>query len=128
MPEEGLAVSVQQFIRAHIRSIEELEVLKTLRSNPTRAWTVGQIYDVVLTNRDSIANRLQNFCEGGLVLEMVSEPGTYRFAPRTAELARAADETLEAYHTRSVLVLETIFKPSNESARNFAEAFRFKRK
>jgi hypothetical protein len=54
--------------------------------------------------------------------------GRFRFQPRTPELTSAVSGTLEAYRVRSVLVIETIFKPPTDAAQRFADAFRFKSK
>ena len=89
-------------------------------------WTAEQVFDVIRSNSASIEGRLRQFASGGLVAEVAPGTGRFRLAPKTPELASALKETLDCYRVRSVLVIETIFKPPPDAAQRFADAFRFK--
>lgn len=125
--EEGLTNEARQFLRAYIHSIEQLEVLALLRGDPSRAWTTAAIYERILSNERSIAARLSQFEKEGIVTPAANQPAAYVY--RADDLARdhAIDEILQAYKHRRVLVIETIFRPADEAAQSFANAFRFKK-
>ena len=123
---EGLSIEVKQFLRAHIQSLEQLEILALMRPDPERQWTAKAIYEVILSNERSIERRLQVFATAGLLTVTGDAPSLYRYAPRDASLDRAAQATLQAYKDRRVMVTETIFRPDQDPAQSFADAFRFK--
>jgi hypothetical protein len=123
---EGLSTEVKQFLRAHIQSLEQLEILSLMRPEPAREWTAKAIYEAILSSQRSIEGRLQAFVERGLLSASGDAPKSYRYAPRDAGLDRAVQLTLQAYKERRVMVTETIFRPDQDPAQTFADAFRFK--
>ena len=126
MSSEGLSSEVKQFLRTHIQSLEQLEILAVIRPEPERDWTAKLIYDAILSNENSIEGRLKQFMANGLLEETGNTPLRYRYAPASGELDRAVQQTLQAYKQRRVLVTETIFRPEEDPAKSFADAFRFK--
>ena len=97
-----------------------------MQREPSRDWSSDELYDVIRSNAASIASRLGQFAQSGVVQESATGSGRFQFQPRTPELGSAVAETLDAYRIRSVLVIETIFKPPTDAAQRFADAFRFK--
>ena len=128
MPDDPLSPSVRAFLHDHIQSIEQLEILQVLQREPQDVWTSEGLFDVIRSNAASIESRLRQFVQGGLVEEVEPASGRFRYHPKSDEIASALVETLEAYRLRSVLVIETIFKPPPDAAQRFADAFRFKPK
>ena len=126
MPDEDLPAEAKQFIRTYIQSLEQMEILALMRAERERSWTAPSVYEVILSNERSVAARLANFVERGLLVETGDNPKTYRYMPRTTELDQAVGATLQAYKDRRVLVTETIFRPDHDPAKSFADAFRFK--
>ncbi len=128
MPDDPLTPTVRAFLHDHIQSIEQLEILQVLQREPLGDWTSQQVFDVIRSNAASIESRLRQFVQSGVVEEVELGSGRFHYHPKTEELAVAVTETLEAYRLRSVMVIETIFKPQAEAAQRFADAFRFKPK
>lgn len=122
----SLSNEAREFLRAHIQSLEQLEILAILRSEPEREWTAAAIYERVLSSERSIAGRLSQFVAYGLIATSTSNPPTFRYAPREPEVDRAAEAALQAYRDRRLLVIETIFRPDSDPAQSFSDAFRFK--
>jgi hypothetical protein len=125
MPIEGLSPAVKGFIRGHIQSVEQIEILSVMRKEPHREWTAHAIDQVLRSSERSIAERLAGFARAGLLVESGDAEKTYRCEPRDPALEAAAAETVEAYRARPVLVIETIFKP-DDPAQSFADAFRLR--
>jgi hypothetical protein len=121
-----LSSEAKQFLRIHIQSLEQLEILSLLRAQQDREWTAAAIYEVILSNERSIDARLAQFESGGLLVSDGSVPPKYRYQPKNADLRAGLDATLQAYRDRRVLVIETLFRPDADAAKSFADAFRFK--
>jgi hypothetical protein len=126
MPQEFLHRDLVLFIAEYIRSVEQLEVLILVSGAPVAEWTVDAVYEVVKTNRVSIAARLKDLTANGLLTETAGPPARYRFHPRTEGLERLVAELANAYKRAPVRVIETIYSPATASLREFARAFRFK--
>lgn len=122
----SLSNEAREFLRAHIQSLEQLEILGILRSEPEREWTAAAIYERILSSERSIAGRLSQFVANGLASASTSSPPTFRYSPREAALDQGAEATLLAYRDRRLLVIETIFRPDTDPAQSFSDAFRFK--
>ena len=126
MFEPSLSNEARQFLRAHIQSLEQLEILAMMRAAPDCEWTATTIYEKILSNEKSIGARLEQFVVSGLIAVSSTFPPTFRYAPKDAALDHAAEATLQAYRERRVLVIETIFRPESDPAQSFSDAFRFK--
>ena len=61
IPEE-----VRRFIATHITSLEQLEVLLLVNALPDREWSADAVYQVVKTNPALVAQRLEEFSQGGI--------------------------------------------------------------
>ena len=121
-----LSTEAKLFLRTHIQSLEQLEILAVMRGQREREWSVKAIYEAILSNEKSIVARLAQFESIGLVSATRDHPPAYRYAPSDAALDSAVDATLQAYRERRVMVIETIFRPDSDPAKSFADAFRFK--
>ena len=126
MADAELSPEARQFLKAHIQSLEQLEILAVMRAEREREWTSQAIYDTVLSNEKSIIGRLAQFESAGLVIANKARPLTYRYSPSGPALDAAVEATLLAYRERRVTVIETIFRPDADPAKSFADAFRFK--
>jgi hypothetical protein len=127
MPNQAIPDSVRVFLASNIASIEELEVLLHLQAHPDRWWAHEEIYDVILSNLDSILNRLEKFATVSLVEKDTSQPPRYRYAPKTEELRKVIEETAALYRIRPVNVIRTIFAARVDPAQSFADAFRLRK-
>ena len=127
MANEALPAPVRQLIARYIQSVEQLEVLLLLRSQPQRAWTVGEVYDVIRSSQPSIAARLQTFASDGFLAEEKGPPQTFRFAPQDENMRSALDQTATAYQTWRVRVIEAIFTPAADPVQSFADAFKLRK-
>lgn len=127
MANDTLPAAVRLFLARHIQSVEQLEVLLLLRSEPQRAWTVGEVYDVIRSSTASIASRLKTFTNDGFVTEEATSSPAFRFAPKDENLRMAIDQTATAYQVSRVRVIEAIFTPASDPVQTFADAFKLRR-
>ena len=92
---------------------------------PTAVWSVGRVYDTILSTPQSVERWLDELTRTGL-LEKLSEPVPgYRCCTDPGLLAQMA-EVAESYRTRPVRLIETIYQPKPDAAQSFADAFKFK--
>jgi hypothetical protein len=125
MPSEALPTTVRDFLRVHIQSVAQLEILSLVSATPAHEWTAVAVDHVLRSNVEAIARWLAEFARGGLLTEHAGPPTTYRYEPRTPELATGTAETVQAFRLRPVPVIEAIFKPDH-AAQSFADAFRIR--
>ncbi len=124
MSADALPAPVQQFIRQHVSSIEQLEVLQLLAGSPGSQWTAPAVFKAVLTNVDSIERLLKKFADAGFIVKTDTQPPAYHFAP-APEIAGTITELCKLYTEKSVRVIEAIYK-DRSAIQEFANAFKFK--
>jgi hypothetical protein len=116
---------VARFLAVHVRTLEQLEILLLLASQPERAWSVDAVYDVIRSSRSSAAERLDELRLQGLL--SVSEAGMYRYQPQVPEIAAVVETLAQLYKQRRVKIVELIYSQPTDPLQHFAEAFKFKK-
>jgi len=119
--------SVARFITVHVRSLEQLEILLLLASQPGRAWSVDAVYDVIRSSRSSAAERLGELQLQGLLSVSAGKEPTYRFQPQAPEIAAAVEALAQFYKERRVKIVELIYSQPTDPLQHFADAFKFKK-
>jgi hypothetical protein len=123
VPPEGMSEIVKQFIFEHIDSVEQLDVLLLLHSTPSQEWTVDDVTKSLKTNPSSVANRLARLKDQDFLEQTnAGNPATYRYKPKSPEIASVIDMVAQAYTVRRHTIYELIFSPMKK-ARSFADAF-----
>jgi hypothetical protein len=102
---------VRRLVARHVSSVEQLEILLLLRSDPTRAWTADAISAELRGDARSVRMRLGELAEAGLVAPSGAE---YHYAPASDELARAVDALDDCYARRRHAVVALIFSPAGD--------------
>ena len=117
---------VADFIRQHIHSVLQLELLLWLREQAGR-WTPQQIAAELRITDQSAQFRLRDLALRGLVAEDTAT-STFSYAPTTLELAKSVDALAACYATTRYSVINLIFSVPGDSARSLADAFRLRKK
>ena len=126
MSNGSLSSALRQFIAQHIRSVEQIEVLCLLSTEPEKAWTVDEVFRAIQSTRKSIAVCLEEFSQRGLLASQRAE--TYRLSPETPELTQRVAELTAAYRERRVAIIQTIYGKPSEAVQGFADAFNLKKR
>lgn len=125
MDREGISLEVVRFIERTINSVEQLEVLLFLMSNPGRQWTAQEISEKTRLPAASIASKLDQLVKAELVAK---EGDAVRYAPSSSALeARVAQALDKAYQERRDTVIQLIYSRPLDHIRIFADAFRIKK-
>lgn len=128
MVSSDLPEDVKRLLREHIYSVEQLEILLFLRSNPEEAFDARAVHDQLRTSETSAAARLLDLSERGFLQALTTQQGTsFRYAPNTDWLAATTDRLAHAYAERRYRVMELVFSKPIENLRVFADAFRFRK-
>jgi hypothetical protein len=122
---DGLPSDVKEFISQHIYSLAQLEVLLTLRREPTRLWTVNEVTSSLYLQRQMANELLADVVRRGLAEQL---DGNYRYRPANETVADIIDRLARLYEERRVAVTTEIFAKPVDSVRAFAEAFRLRGK
>lgn len=109
-----------------IDSVEQLEVLLLLHGSPSVVWSPEAVAKTLYSNPDSIARRLAGLHARGLLA--IAEVSSYRYQPRTAELADTVSLLADTYRQRRVAVITVIASKPMENVRAFSDAFRLRNK
>lgn len=122
----GIPKDTQAFLRAHIRSIGQLEFLLALREGADRSWTPEaaakhQRVDPAVAEAQMLEAAAAGFLDGP------GEQGEFRYSPKSHELAGQLDRLAEIYKTYRVSVINFVFSMPSESVQSFADAFRIRR-
>lgn len=122
IPEE-----VQRFLVDHIDSIAELEALLILREHRGQSWPCGLVADRIYSSEEVTADLLVKLAKRGFLTADGMTPASFRYAPRSQEMARLLDQLAEVYAKYLVPVTDLVHKKSRRNIQGIAEAFKFKK-
>ena len=125
---DALPNHVQQFLRANIQSIAQLELLLLLYSDRTKAWSVAN----AAKNQYTAANMTQSGSEtlrsSGLVGIVEEGETLYQYQPTSEKLDQLVGELAQLYSERRVSIVNAIYSSPLDSLQSFADAFRIRKK
>jgi predicted transcriptional regulator len=109
---------VVDFVYRYIESVDVLECLLQLESDPARRWTLSQLAADLDLSEARASDILAGLCHKGLA---TYEGETYRYEPAEPELGRRVAQLVHAHRRRPSSVIAEIL--SLGPARSFADAF-----
>ena len=121
----GIPGSTARFIRDHIDSLGQLEILLLLHGQPDSQCTAAQINDILRSNLDSVERRVLSLLKHGLIQRDESIPPRYRYAASTEELNAAVDVLAKSYRDFRSHIIDLIYAP-RDRMQSFSDAFRLK--
>lgn len=125
---EGIPPEVTRFISRHIHAVSQVELLLHLHDQPTRQVSPALIARERRLGEDQAAGLLHDLHVRGLVIALGDEEQrSYRYEPKTKELARQVDALARTYHKYRYAIMQLIFSKPGENVMNFAEAFRLRK-
>lgn len=125
----GIPEDVQRFVRAHIDSVEQLDVLLLLFRTAPRAWTPVAVSRELRIDAVSAARRLDDFLARGLVtVHTGDETLHYTYDASDPERNATIERLGTAYAERRTTLIQFIFSAPVRDVRVFADAFRLRKK
>lgn len=123
-----LGEEVVSFLRAHITSVMQLEVLLHLRGRPDEVIDPTQLSRELGGSVDAAIGCLLELERSSLVARADDpEQLGYRFAPKDRKLSATVDAVADAYARRKVAVVTEIFSEPPDELRSFSDAFRIRK-
>ena len=118
-------MDLQQFILKHIETVDHLRALLLLRTDAARAWTAADVTSQLYLQPKHATAVLSSLATSGLAEETGPEP-SFRYCPRTEQLARQCDELATLDRERPVTLIKLIYSRP-ETLEAFADAFKLRR-
>jgi hypothetical protein len=130
---ETLPENVRAFLREHVESYEQLELLLFLREHHALGWAMSQVAERMRLPPEEIDQAVAGLLAAGCVVERAQPERTIRYAPRDEGQAAAIDALAAAYAARPLAIIKLMNANAIERVRSaaidtFADAFVLGRK
>ena len=119
---------MREFVRKHINSVHQLELLLLLKRYQDRAWTANELARELYTSAPAVEQNLQFFVERRLAQQAPVSKGdipSYQYRGDDSDADVVA--LMDAYKHYRVRVIDAIFSVSSDGLKDFSDAFRLKR-
>lgn len=118
---------VRRFILTSVPSVPYLEAVLLLRAEAERNWHASQIAQRLYLPEPVAAELLAALASAGIAQTVPQEPQRFRYEPATAQLRAMLDAVAAAYSADLVAVSDLIHSRVDKRARQFADAFRWRK-
>ena len=118
-------MNLNQFISAHLGTVDHLRVLLHLKGTPRTEWDVLDVAAKLYLPPKSAAAVLAELTDHGLAVPS-GDPPRYRYQPRTPELAQLVEHLAEMDRTQPVTLINLIYARSKD-VQAFADAFKLRK-
>jgi hypothetical protein len=125
LAQEEIPPNVRAFLNDHVESVVQVEVLLLLYAEPARDFSPADVVSALRIEGAWAEAQLSNLCARGMLA--AGGAGSYRWAPRTAEIDAAVAGLARAYADRRVTVIGLIYAKPSDPLRSFADAFRIRK-
>lgn len=118
---------VTDFLRSHIESVMQLEVLLHLRAQRDQSHEPMALSRELGGSVDSAIACLTELERSGLVVRDDPADLAFRYAPADPALETAVELLADTYAKRKVAVVTEIFSQPKDDLRSFSDAFRLRK-
>jgi predicted transcriptional regulator len=119
-----LSEELKDFVKHHISSIQQLNVLLVVISEPNRAWTAGEVAQKLNVSETAASTRLLSLCVKGLVKANEKPGRTFVYHPDSHLRNQMVQNLFSAYEKSPAPLLEFIYSIAENQLRDFSDAFR----
>ena len=112
----------------HIRTLAELQLLMAIVQSGDRWWDATSAAREAGLTLQAARRALDYFGAHNLLDIRITGDVRYQYRPGTAELRDSAAACVAAFRTRPLDLAQLVAGPSTTSVREFADAFRLRRK
>jgi len=116
--------TLRAFVRKHVRTVGELEVLLLLRAHPARTWTADEVACEQRGTSRAAADYLRHFGRTGLAREV--DVGQFQYIDDAA-VREMVTQLADAYAERPVSVVDLIYSEPRDQVQLLADAFKIKK-
>jgi hypothetical protein len=112
---------ILDFVTQVFKSVWPLELLVVLYQHADQSWSIDTLAREIRANA-SVANRSLGILEGAGLIS-VGAGKTFRFEPRSPELASLVGELVDLYTRKPRTVMHAIFSNPQDKIQTFSDAF-----
>lgn len=128
MTDDIIPNDVRQFLLENIDSITQWEGLLLMRARPEQEWSAQAVARNIYVGEPEIAPLLAQLAALGLLDATGVPPDvTYRYRPKSADLARMVEHAADLYKRYLIPVTNVIHSKSKTRIQEFADAFRIRK-
>ena len=120
--------SVVAFVTDHVRTRAELQLLMAMIQSGDRWWDARAAAHESGLSVQEARRALDYFGAHNLVDIRITGDVRYQYRPGTSTLRESAEACAAAFRTRPLDLAQLVTGPSPNSVRDFADAFRVRRK
>lgn len=125
---QSLPPAVSEFIAAHLRTIDDLQLLVLAANDRGRWWDAATVARELGVHEAGARGLLEHLAAHNLLDIRVTGDVRYQYKPGTPELAAVAEGCLAAYRTSPAAIWRDLARQGGGRAiRDFADAFRIRR-
>ena len=121
-----LSPDVTEFARAHLRSLEDLQVLLTCMDTKDRWWSVNAICRELGLTKEGALAAMDHLVRRNLLDIRVTDDVRYQFKPGSPAVEQAARAFSAAYRSSPLAIIKLVTATGGQSLRDFANAFRIR--
>jgi hypothetical protein len=125
--ESRLPPGVESFLRDHIETLEQVELLDLLMKDADKWWDARTVAQLIGISPDAAQGELERLASRNLLAIAISNHVRYRFQPGTATLRQATDELAAALRSHGMDVYRFVVGTTRRAVRDFSDAFRIRR-
>lgn len=108
-----IAPRVRSFIRNHIQSVWQLELILFLKKQ-SELLSVSEIAKNLYYTPQAIEAALSDFVSSGILQSSEDNMGFYRYYPASSELREMVELTCQAYEAKRLAVIKCIFNKDSD--------------
>jgi hypothetical protein len=128
VPPEGLSPDVVQFVSHAVDSIEQLELLAMLVGSSGRWWNAASAGAALGVSSGKVQHDLECLATRNLLAVKLGNDVSYRFDPGSPALRAVSQTVVAAYRNHPQALFRLVAARQNRAVREFADAFRIRRK
>lgn len=122
-----MPAEARRFILLAVPSVPYLEALLLLRAAPQSNWDAKQVACRLYLSEKAAQGLLDQLYAAGAVTPGGDGPGSFCYAPQTEHMRLMIDGLADIYSRNLIGVSKLIHSKTNMKARQFADAFVFRK-
>lgn len=126
MAREPIPEDIQRFILMTVTSVPYLEAMLLLHNEPMRKWTRAEVASRLYVNETKSNFLLTELCEAGVAVH-TPDDDLYSYHPSSEEHHQMIRRLAKTYAENLVEVAQLIHSATGKKARQFADAFKWRK-
>lgn len=126
MAREPIPEDIQRFVLMTVPSVPYLEAMVLLHNEPLRKWTSRDVAARLYVSEKRSSQLLTELCVAGVTIH-AQEDDCYSYHPSSEEHHRMISKLAQVYAQNIVEMAQLIHSASGRKARQFADAFKWRK-